>query len=834
MEAAFYRFSVDTIGRGQGRSAVAASAYRNGVKLDDQRLGLTQDYSRKTGVSHRAILAPADAPDWIHDRERLWNEVERAETRINSRLARDFEITIPDGLDHAASVALIEGFVRDELVSRGMIVDVAIHEYGRPCHEGDERNWGRVQQLLERGAPVIGRHDPAPDTEHVRRWTDKNGTETYQASQRHAHGLAADRTVGPNGFGEKNREWNAKATLLDLRKAWANHANRALASAGIDARVDHRKLADQVLGTEETLTAADLPAAHAAALRDVADAHREIAKLEAEERLAARLPAAKTSLRNAKLNRPDSGRIAPLINQMKRANEPPEIRKSRETVHEQRLNQPGSNPLKTMLNQMKEVNSDVKRIEPKRAAASAADSRNDAGNQPGIRPGTGSDRQPDRSAHGASGPAGRRWEAGPDHRTPGGDSQKSGHVVGEERRHGEEDRGAGKAAPAAPDDQRIAASRTGAAVAGGSGGRWPGPGDTGRAAVGAVRQADAGSTEPGRAAASRTGSAGADQTNRTGTVRPAGGETGRAPRAGASTGETGRTGTVRTATSSAGAATAAPRTTETARRPMTRIHDGSGTVIETTPVIVIDKPANQATQGPTKVSETAPTRVERLAEVRQELAKIDDRRTEIVQEVAKLQERQTSLSTLIKIGNDPRKMDTEIEEIRQAAIVKHFGGHINAAADRKVRAAETRTNSAIKLGQWKEEHWTTRVADVISGKNTGAKLEKQAAADEREAETAEKDHGRIQRRAADSTQVTGAVQAYQNRIKAAPGQRRSLGQQIDTLNAEKDVLNKRFENLEAEELRLDPAKRQELERQQEQNSAIRPGSPGSTGNSGKR
>ena len=54
---AIYHFSVKTISRSAGRSAVACSAYRSGEKLIDNRYGKEQDYTRKMGVEFKNIYA---------------------------------------------------------------------------------------------------------------------------------------------------------------------------------------------------------------------------------------------------------------------------------------------------------------------------------------------------------------------------------------------------------------------------------------------------------------------------------------------------------------------------------------------------------------------------------------------------------------------------------------------------------------------------------------------------------------------------------------------------------------------------------------------------------
>lgn len=94
-----YRFSVQPIKRSEGRSAVAAAAYRSGESLYEERTDLVHDYERKQGVEHTEIMAPESAPDWVQSRERLWNNVEAAETRKNSQPAFEFQLSLPHELD---------------------------------------------------------------------------------------------------------------------------------------------------------------------------------------------------------------------------------------------------------------------------------------------------------------------------------------------------------------------------------------------------------------------------------------------------------------------------------------------------------------------------------------------------------------------------------------------------------------------------------------------------------------------------------------------------------------------------------------------------------------
>jgi len=192
---AIYHLSAQIISRKEGRSAVAAAAYRAGENLYDERVGKVFDYTRKQGVEYSEILAPPEAPSWVHDRQSLWNAVERAEKRKDAQLAREIEIGLPRELSKDQQVNLLREFVKTTFVSHGMVADVALH--------------------LD---------------------NDKNP---------HAHVMLTTRGISSDGFGQKRRDWNARTELLEWREGWANLANQHLAQAGHDIRIDHRTLEAQ-------------------------------------------------------------------------------------------------------------------------------------------------------------------------------------------------------------------------------------------------------------------------------------------------------------------------------------------------------------------------------------------------------------------------------------------------------------------------------------------------------------------------------------------------------------------------------------------------------------
>jgi len=201
---AIYHFSAKVISRASGRSAVAAAAYRSASELQDDRFERGHDFTAKTGVVHSEILLPAGAPDRLRDRATLWNEVEATEKRKDAQLAREVEFAIPREMGREDGIALARDFVGREFVERGMVADLNVH-------------W-----------------DHAAD-----------GT-----AKPHAHVMLTMRTVGPEGFGKKVREWNGTDELVGWRERWGEHVNGRLAELGLDAAIDHRSLNAQGIALE--------------------------------------------------------------------------------------------------------------------------------------------------------------------------------------------------------------------------------------------------------------------------------------------------------------------------------------------------------------------------------------------------------------------------------------------------------------------------------------------------------------------------------------------------------------------------------------------------------
>ena len=113
---AIYHLSVSNISRSQGRSVVAAAAYRSSERLVDERCGKVHNYSRRKEVIHTEIMAPSIAPAWIKDRAVLWNDIEHLEKRKDARLAREIQFSLPRELSIEQNIALTRAFVQNTLL----------------------------------------------------------------------------------------------------------------------------------------------------------------------------------------------------------------------------------------------------------------------------------------------------------------------------------------------------------------------------------------------------------------------------------------------------------------------------------------------------------------------------------------------------------------------------------------------------------------------------------------------------------------------------------------------------------------------------------------------
>ncbi len=126
----FFHWTTKIVSRNKGKSAVAASAYISGTRMENIWDGVIHDYTRKKHVIYTEVMLPPNAPQEYADRSLLWNSVEWNETKANAQLARSIELALPAELSHAQNIALVRKLVQKLFVDKGMCADVAFHDKG--------------------------------------------------------------------------------------------------------------------------------------------------------------------------------------------------------------------------------------------------------------------------------------------------------------------------------------------------------------------------------------------------------------------------------------------------------------------------------------------------------------------------------------------------------------------------------------------------------------------------------------------------------------------------------------------------------------------------------
>lgn len=241
---ALYHFHADLIRRSAGQSVVAAAAYRAGEKLHCDYYGHDADYTRKKGVVLTGILLPSHAPPEYADRETLWNAVEKVEKNKKAQLAYSYDIALQNELTMEENIALVRKYLTEQFVSKGMIVDFAVHA---PDPEGGGISNPHVHILCPiRPIDETGKWGAKQHRVYV---LDENGNRVLDDAGNYVFNAVP------------TTDWGEKETLLHWREEWANCVNRAFEEKGLPCRIDHRSYADR--GMEETPTVHEGPTVRA-------------------------------------------------------------------------------------------------------------------------------------------------------------------------------------------------------------------------------------------------------------------------------------------------------------------------------------------------------------------------------------------------------------------------------------------------------------------------------------------------------------------------------------------------------------------------------------------
>lgn len=223
---AIYHMSIKNISRAKGKTAIAAAAYRAGTILTDNETGITHNYAKKSEVTYTEIILPEHAPEEYRNREILWNEVQKVETQDRARLAREWEVAIPNELDLDQAKTLIRNF-GESLVKEGMCIDLAIHWKNGNHHAhimgttrpiGKDGKWAPKERKGYK-LDAEGNKIPVIDTKTGKQKIGARGRKMWQRE-----------TVQAN-------DWNRREKVEEWRKRWADCCNKYLAR---EQQIDHR------------------------------------------------------------------------------------------------------------------------------------------------------------------------------------------------------------------------------------------------------------------------------------------------------------------------------------------------------------------------------------------------------------------------------------------------------------------------------------------------------------------------------------------------------------------------------------------------------------------
>ena len=215
-----FHFKIGIITRGKGKSVVAKSAYISAEKIKNEWDGESHDYQKKKGVLDKGIILPTNAPREYSDRKILWNSIELFEKQKNSQLAREFEIQLPKELSADKRKELLLEFINESLVSRGMVVDYALHDENKG-------NGNFHAHILASLRPL-----------------NKDGTWGAKCKKEYIYDERGEHLYTKSGKKKSRRvdttDWNKKENAEKWRESYADLVNKYLERAGEQKRVDHR------------------------------------------------------------------------------------------------------------------------------------------------------------------------------------------------------------------------------------------------------------------------------------------------------------------------------------------------------------------------------------------------------------------------------------------------------------------------------------------------------------------------------------------------------------------------------------------------------------------
>ena len=241
-------------------------------------------------------MLPDFVPEEYHDRQTLWNAVEKVEKHPAAQLAYSFDIALQNELTEEENLSLAREFLQKYFVERGMIVDFAMHDPDR-----------------EEGIPNPHFHFLCPirPMEETGRWGIKQ-RRVYELDEGGNRIRDADGKEVFNAV--PTTDWGRPETLDFWREQWAVMVNAKFEEKGLDCRIDHRTLEAQ--GLDELPTVHEGPTVRAMEKKGIRTEKGEMNRLiRATNALTRKLKAAISAIREilAELRAEDKEKKAPTV-----------------------------------------------------------------------------------------------------------------------------------------------------------------------------------------------------------------------------------------------------------------------------------------------------------------------------------------------------------------------------------------------------------------------------------------------------------------------------------------------------------------------------------------
>ena len=233
MSEGFFRCEIKVHARVDSGNAVKSAAYQMKEVLKDERTGQAHRKFSSSELQHTQLFFPEPkmVPPGFEKPGKIWSEAEKAETRKNSRVAREALISLPYRFSLDARKKAVTLFCRWLNKEFGVVAMASLHA-----------------EKFKHAAEVAG--------DRSKRWfASEKGGSILTDRNAHAHVLFSTRRFSDR-FGEKTREFDDKVTgpkvIKKIRKAWARVLNLVAQAFGHKERFTHLSLKERGINREPT------------------------------------------------------------------------------------------------------------------------------------------------------------------------------------------------------------------------------------------------------------------------------------------------------------------------------------------------------------------------------------------------------------------------------------------------------------------------------------------------------------------------------------------------------------------------------------------------------